>query len=69
MSDVDFEALIYDIKLELQLLRQRRPWIYRELASSDKQRHDSARDALVEAIAAVLERYAIRKHPGDRAHG
>ncbi len=49
-----------DLTITLALVRQRRPWIFRDLTHRDRSKADAARAALVEEIMAVAADYEIQ---------
>lgn len=61
MADDEQRRFETDLAIALTLVRQRRPWIFRDLTHRDRSKAESARAALIGEVMAVAADYELRK--------
>lgn len=61
MPENEQERFRTDLTIALALVRQRRPWIFRDLTHRDRSKADAARQALIGEVMVVAADYTVRK--------
>ncbi len=52
--------LLRDVAIRMAILRQRTPWVLRELVHKDRTKQERAQGALIDAIASCVNNYNVR---------
>lgn len=61
MPDAAIASLVVDLKIRLSLIRQRRGWIFRDLALKDGLKSDAAQKALIDELMKIFAHYEVRE--------